>query len=199
VCKGRTLSRLFSPAARVKVRPLFLTPPGRDFDGREIARLAGLLPRAVHRERARLTRIGLLERVRRGSRASVRVNRNHPIFPELRAIFLKTIAVGDELRGALADREGIKRAFIHGSVTANTGASESDIDLFIDGNTTLSDITSVLSRLEHSRRRKINTAVYPAADVVKRTTQEDPFIGSVLAQPKIFLIGTEEALTGRLT
>ena len=55
------LAQLLGSEARVKVLSLFLTHPDRDFYGREIGRLTGLLPRAVHRELTRLTGIGILQ------------------------------------------------------------------------------------------------------------------------------------------
>ena len=193
------LAQLLGSEARVKVLSLFLTHPDRDFYGREIGRLTGLLPRAVHRELTRLTSIGILQREERGNRVYVRINRRHPIFPELRAIFLKTVAVGDQIRGTLADAKGIDLAFIYGSVAANTDTPESDIDLFIVGETTLSSITPILSELEKSLGREINASVYTASEVAMRETEGDPFIGSVLSEPKIFLIGTEEEMRRMLS
>jgi len=193
------LARLFGSEARVKVLSLFLTHPDRDLYGREIGRLTGLLPRAVHRELTRLTSIGILQREERGNRVYVRVNRRHPIFPELRAIFLKTVAVGDQIRDALAGAEGIHFAFIYGSVAANADTPESDIDLFIVGEMTLSSITPILSELEKPLGREINASVYRAAEVAMREKEGDPFIGSVLSESKIFLIGTEEEMRRMLS
>ena len=193
------LAQLFGSKARVTVLSLFLTHPDRDFYRREIGRLTGLLPRAVHRELARLTSIGILHREQRGNRVYVHINRSHPIYPELRVIFLKTVAVGDKIRGGLAGAKGIDLAFIYGSVAANADTAESDIDLFIVGGATLSTISPVLSELEQSLGREINVSVYPAAEVAGRFEEKDPFIGTVFTEPKIFLIGTEEELRRMVT
>lgn len=87
------LDQLFGSHARVRVLSLFLTQPDRDFYGREIGRLTGLLPRAVHRELKRLTNIGILQREQRDNQVYVRINRTHPIF-------LKTLAIGDQICNA---------------------------------------------------------------------------------------------------
>ncbi len=191
------LEQLFGSKARVRVLSLFLTHPDREFYGREVGRLTGLLPRAVHRELERLTSIGILQREQRGNRVYVCVNRANPIVPELRAIFLKTVAVGDRIRNALAEADGIVVAFIYGSVAANTDTQESDIDLFIVGGARLSALTPVLAELERSLGREINVSVFSANEVARRAGEHDPFIDSVLARRKIFLIGTEEEL-GRI-
>lgn len=193
------LAQLFGSEARVRVLSLFLTHPDRDFYGREVGRLTGLLPRAVHRELERLTSIGILHREQRGNRVYVRVNRTNPIVPELRAIFLKTVAIGDQIRTALADVEGVVLAFVYGSVAANTDTMESDVDLLVVGRTTLSAITPILSELERSLGREINASVYSVGEIVKRAKERDPFIATVLTEPKIFLIGTEEELRRTLT
>lgn len=191
------LEQLFGSEARVRVLSLFLTHPDREFYGREVGRLTGLLPRAVHRELERLTSIGILQREQRGNRVYVCVNRANSIVPELRAIFLKTVAVGDRIRNALAEADGIVVAFIYGSVAANTDTQESDIDLFIVGGARLSALTPVLAELERSLGREINVSVFSANEVARRAGEHDPFMDSVLARRKIFLIGTEKEL-GRI-
>jgi hypothetical protein len=66
----------------------------------------------------RLSRIlGLVDRKTVGKQVFYRANRNHPIFPELRALVAKTVGAIQVLREALApiaDRVSI--AFIYGSM-----------------------------------------------------------------------------------
>ncbi|MDD5264167.1 MAG: nucleotidyltransferase domain-containing protein [Candidatus Bipolaricaulis sp.] len=178
---------------------LFLTHPDCDFYGREVGRLTGLLPRAVQRELDRLSGIGILEREKRGNRVYLRVNRANPIVPDLRAMVLKTVAVGDRIRETLTGREDIRVAFIFGSTAANADTAESDIDLFILGETPLSALSPTLSELERSLGREINVSLYSPGEVARRVKSRDPFLASVLAGPRIVLIGTEDDLRGMLT
>lgn len=193
------LAELFGSEARVRVLTLFLTHPDRDFYGREVGRLTGLLPRAVQRELDRLSGIGILEREKRGNRVYLRVNRANPIVPDLRAMVLKTVAVGDRIRETLTGREDIRVAFIFGSTAANADTAESDIDLFILGEAPLSALSPTLSELERSLGREINVSLYSPGEVSRRVEDRDPFLASVLAGPRIFLIGTEDDLRGMLT
>ena len=188
------LAQLFGSEARVRVLALLLTHPDRDFYGREIGRLTGLPPRAVHRELTRLGRIGILTREERGNRVYVRLNRNHPLTPELRSIFLKTVAIGDQIRDALADVKTIAVAFIYDSIAANTDTADSDLDLFIIGDIELSALSPVLSDLESMLGREINASVFSGEEVVSRLAEEDPFVTAVLSEPKIILIGSEAEL-----
>ena len=188
------LAKLLGSEARVRVLSLFFTHPDREFYGREIGRLTGLLPRAVHRELTRLARIGILTREQRGNRVYVRLNRDHPITSELRSIFLKTVAIGDQIRGALADVGTIAVAFIYGSIAANTDTADSDLDLFIIGDIELSALSPVLSDLESMLGREINASIFSGEEIASRVAEEDPFVTAVLSEPKIILIGSEEEL-----
>lgn len=188
------LAQLFGSNARVRVLALFLTHPDCEFYGREIGRMTGLLPRAVHRELIRLTDIGILHREQRGNRVYVRVNREHPIFPELRAMFLKTVAIGDQLRAELAPLANIAIAFIYGSTATNKDKVDSDIDLFLIGDAALHQVSPVLTSLESSLKREINVSIFTASELATRAINMDPFVMSVLDGPKIFLLGTEEEL-----
>ncbi len=188
------LAELFGSEARVRVLALFLTHPDSDFYGREVGRLTGLLPRAVQRELDRLSGIDILEREKRGNRVYLRVNRANPIVPDLRAMVLKTVAVGDRIRETLTGREDIRVAFIFGSTAANADTAESDIDLFILGEAPLSALSPTLSELERSLGREINVSLYSPGEVARRAKDRDPFLASVLAGPRIFLVGAEDDL-----
>jgi len=92
------LQELFSSQARVDILGLFLLNPGNRFYMREAATRSGQPIRAVQRELARLEFAGLLSHTIDGNRKYYQVNKDCPIFPELKAIFLKTFALGDALR-----------------------------------------------------------------------------------------------------
>ena len=188
------LRLLFGSEARVRILALFLTHPSAEYYLRQVGRLLDLAPHAVRQELNRLVQLGILKREDRSNHAYFRVNRDCPIYPELKALFLKTVALGDRLQTALQDFANIDVAFIHGSVAADTETLESDIDLFIIGDVTLSQITPTLTDLEAALDREINASVFSAQELTTRVNDDDPFIAGVLAEPKIFVIGTEEGL-----
>jgi DNA-binding transcriptional ArsR family regulator len=192
--EGSMLAQLLGSDARVRVLSLVLTHPDEAFYGREIGRRTGLLPRAVQRELDRLTRLGLLHREQRGNRVYVRANRKHPIFPELRSIILKTVALGDVIRGRLSGRADLAVAFIYGSTASNEDTAESDIDLFLIGRTSMRRISPLLSELEAQLAREINASTFTPEEFAQRAAAGDPFLSSVVSSPKIFLIGSRETL-----
>jgi predicted nucleotidyltransferase len=188
------LKSLFGSEARVRVLALFMLHPASEFYLREIAQRTELPVRAVERTVKTLTEIGLLKREKRGNNVYFSVNRNFPIFPELKAIFLKTVGLGDRLREALAEKGGIEIAFIYGSYAKNQETLSSDVDLFLVGSISPRVLTSILSRLEEELGREINATVFTPEELRQRLREKDHFVRAVLSGPKIFLIGDEDAL-----
>jgi predicted nucleotidyltransferase len=171
-----------------------LTHPDSEFYLREISRMIDLPPHAVRQEMSRLRELGLVGADRRGNRLYYRANPACPIFPELKALFLKTVALGDAVRKALEEIGGIDVAFIYGSAAANTESLESDVDLLLVGNVALSALTPMLTRVEAELRRDVNVTILSAAELRDRAARQEPFIANVLAGPKICLLGTPEDL-----
>jgi hypothetical protein len=66
------------------------------------------------------------------------------------------------------------------------------------GNAPLSALSPALSELERSLGREINVSLYSPGEVARRAKDRDPFLASVLAGPRVFLLGGEEDLRGML-
>lgn len=90
------LVELFSSHARVAVLNLFLANPDDRFYVREVAARTRQPVRAVQRELPKLEAIGLLKHTVDGNRKYYQVDRECPIFPDLKSLFLKTVGLGDE-------------------------------------------------------------------------------------------------------
>jgi predicted nucleotidyltransferase len=188
------LKVLFGSEARVKILALFMLNPSVDFYLREIAKRTGLPVRAVERTVKGLVDIGLLQREHRGNSVYFSVNREFPILAELKAIILKTIGLGDRLREVLSEEEGVKAAFIYGSYANNQEDLESDIDLFVVGSVSPRALTPNLAPLEGELGRPLNATVFTQGELRERIKNKDPFIASVFAGPKVFLVGSEGVL-----
>jgi len=188
------LKVLFGSEARVKIVALFMVNLADDFYLREIAKKTGLPVRAVERTVKKLVDIGLLRRDHRGNSVYFSVNREFPILPELKAIILKTVGLGDRLREALSEEQGVEAVFIYGSYAKDQEDLESDVDLFVVGSVSPRALTPSLSRLEANLARPLNATVFTHQEIRRRLKGKDPFIASVFAGPKVFLVGCEEVL-----
>ena len=187
------LEELFGSRARIRILKIFLLNHERDFYQREISTVTNLPIRAVQREMERLVRIGLIEKQIRGNRKYYKCRRNFPIFDELKSIILKTVALGNILKDYLQKKkEKIELAFIYGSFAKGEENITSDIDIFILGNITSKEVSTLLSPAKDSLKREINFVVYKEKEFLKK--KGNHFLKSVIKEPKIFLIGDKSDL-----
>lgn len=188
------LDKLISSSARVKVLRLLLLNEEKQYYQREIAELAGLPVRAVQREGARLTEIGLLRRLEDGNRVYFQANPACPIFPELKRILLKTVALEFLLSEALAKDGQIEIAFIYGSYAANQETAASDIDLFVIGSISGRQLSGALRPMQAEIQREFSYHLITSGEFRERLSRQDGFLRNVLEGPKIFVVGNEETL-----
>jgi predicted nucleotidyltransferase len=170
--------------------------PDQSFYYREITRqLVGVSVGTVQRELDTLSRLGLIARSTVGNQVFYRANRNHPIFPELRALVGKTVGASRVLSSVLAPlAERISLAFIYGSMARQAEKAESDIDLLIVGKVTLEDVLTSLGDVESSLGRPVNPTVYSLAEFKTKLSNGNHFLNSVVRGDKVFLIGDEDEL-----
>lgn len=189
------IQEIFSSQARVAVMKLFLMNPGDRYYLRQTASLTGQPVRAVERELAKLEAVGLIAHTWEGNRKYYRVNRECPIFPELKSIFLKTVGLGDALKGHLHQATGaIQVAFIYGSYARGDESTTSDIDLFVIGPISPKQLSGVLAKAQTQLRREINPVVMRRGEFQRKVAGKNHFVTSLLQEPKIFLVGSEDEL-----
>jgi predicted nucleotidyltransferase len=170
--------------------------PERSFFATELIGLAGGGSGAVQRELARLEQSGLVTVTRMGTQKHYQANPKSPIFAELCAIARKTVGLAEPLREALAPlAKRIKVAFVFGSVAKRTDTAASDIDvLVLSDSVDYVDVFAALQSAEAKLGRTVNPTVYKPADWRKQHKNGNAFVVKVAAQPKLFLIGTEDDL-----
>lgn len=168
--------------------------PDRSFYATELIAAVGGGSGAVQRELARLEESGLVGARRIGNQKHFQANRQSPIFNELRGIVLKTFGVADVLRAALAPlAKQVRAAFIYGSLAKGTDTASSDIDLMIIGdNITYPDVIGALEKSGSSLGREINPTLYKPGELQKKVADGNGFLGRVLQQPRIFLLGSDD-------
>ena len=134
-----------------------------------------------------------------GKQKHYQANPASPIFEELRSIAQKTFGLADPLKAVLTPLvTQIDAAFVYGSVAKKQDTASSDIDLML-----ISDVLDygqlyiTLEALGQQLGRAVNPTNYTRAELAKRIGRKNAFITKVLAQPKIWLIGTEEAISVR--
>jgi predicted nucleotidyltransferase len=186
---------LFTPVQQ-RVLGLLFGQPERRYQGNELIRLAGSGTGAVHRLMTRLAESGLVTVERVGNQKHYQANRRSPVFEELRGLIAKTAGLAIPLRAALAPlANGIDAAFVYGSLAKGTDRAASDVDLMvISRKLAYATVYEALQKAEAALGRTINPNLMTPREWRARRAERDSFAARVAAQPKIFVIGSEDEL-----
>ena len=177
-----------------RVLSLLYGQPGRTMSVSDLIQSTGAGSGAVQREIARLAGSGLLIAEQVGNQKRYRSNPDSPIHDELVGIVRKTFGLAVPLREALAPLAGrITAAFVFGSVAKRSDSTGSDIDvLLVSDDLTYAEAMAVLDPLMAQLGREINPAIFSRDELLKRRDAGNAFIVRVLAQSKIWLIGSDD-------
>jgi len=186
---------LFSTTQQ-RVLGLLFGQPDRSYYATELIGLVGAGSGAVQRELARLESSGLVTVRRLGTQKHYQANADSPVFAELTGIVRKTVGLAEPLREALSPvASRILAAFVFGSVAKRKDTAMSDIDLMVvSDRLTYADVFEALETVTAELGRTINPTVYSRRELAKRRREGNSFVTRVLAQPKLWIIGTENDL-----
>jgi len=186
---------LFSGTQR-RVLGLLFGNPARSYYARELIRLAGAGAGGVQRELARLTHSGLVTVRSIGNQKHYQANQASPVFAELCALARKTFALADPLRAALWPLSTrIEAAFVYGSVARGEDTATSDVDLMIIADRlAYGELLATLESVSDAIGRRVNPTVMSTREWAKRVHARSAFATRLMAQPKIWLVGSEDVL-----
>jgi len=177
------------PKVRAEILRILFSDPSKEFHLRELSRLSNMALGTIQQEVRRLTKADLLISRRDGNRIYYRANTQHPIFPELRGIALKTTGLREQIADTLAGVPGVELAFVFGSAASGTAGAASDVDLFVIGNVGLRALAPKLRPLTSTLGREVNPYVLTRETLVAKARAGDAFIANVIAAPKIWVTG----------
>jgi len=189
----KTLALLLSSGVRAELFRLLLGIGSQELHVRELERQSGFALSTVRQELNNLMKLGLVEARASGNRTYYRGNTNHPFYPEMHSLVLKTSGLADVLRDALGC-EGIQAAFVFGSIANRAENASSDIDLMVIGTASLREIVQRLSGVSAKLGREVNPHILTPAEFAQRKHSRDHFVSTVLAAPRLFVIGDAHEL-----
>jgi len=161
---------------------------------REIERRSGLTVGTVQQELKKLLNLDLIKKRKDGNRIYYQARKEHPLYPEIRSIILKTSGLSDVIARALGVSPDIKIAFVFGSIARHDEKAGSDVDLMVIGKLGLRKLTELLDGISEQIGREINPHAMSEGEFLKRRKNKDHFITEVLESPKIFIIGSRNEL-----
>jgi predicted nucleotidyltransferase len=179
---------------RAALLRLFLTNPDQAFYMQEIGRLIGKKPGNFQRMINKMVEEGILISERKANVRYFRVNKDYPLYKELKSIVFKTVGVIGSLKEALDKIGIIDFAFVYGSYAKGRENYLSDIDLVIIGKIDEDNLIVELDRLEDILQREVNYKLYTSRDFKRLVKRKDPFLLEILSDKKIMIIGKENEL-----
>jgi predicted nucleotidyltransferase len=188
------LAEILSSRVRAEIFRLLFGIDAEELHMRELERRTGCAIGTIQTELKKLLRLGLVSSRRDGNRLYYQANRQHPLYPELRGLVLKTVGLVDVLQSALAKEAGIRVAFVFGSFARQEEGASSDIDLMVIGRLGLRQLIGLLAGVAAQVGREINPHVMAGEEFVRRRTVGEHFVTQVLASPRLFIRGDEHEL-----
>lgn len=174
---------------RQKLLSYFFSNPEANFYVREASSILKEDAGNLSKELIRLEKDGVFISNIRGKQKYFSLNKEYPLFNELKAVVSKTVGIEGSLREIVYADSGIKIAFIYGSFVQNKETSSSDVDLFIIGKPDENKLMERIDALEENLGREINYTVYSERDFADKVKSKSSFILNIIKRPNIFLKG----------
>lgn len=175
---------------RSKLLSCFFTNPEKSLYVRELGVILNEDPGNLSRELRKLEREGIFISHTKGSVKFYSVNKEHPLFDDLKNIIFKTAGVEGSLRQLVSEYAGIELAFIYGSYAKGKEKENSDIDIVVVGSFSRDEFTRKLRVLESRFNREANFNSYTKAEFRKDSEKNGGFLNMVTKGKIILLKGS---------
>jgi len=186
---GEMLAVLFSPMQLCVLAALF-GQPDRQYHLKQLVRLSGSGVGFVHAMLARLEAVGLLHARWDRERKLFQADADAPLYGEMCAIIRKGSGLAAPIRAALAVLEpGIEAAFVYeGFPHCNPWLAP--LQLVVVAQSRLPGFDAAIQEAERALNRHFRVLELSNQDL----RNGGYFIGSVLARPRVWVIGSEDWL-----
>lgn len=165
------------------------THPDQNFYVRELAKLISEDPGNLSRELKKLEEEGLYISHVRGNSKFYSLNKNHPLYADLKKIIFKTHGVAGTLATLVSGFKDISTAFIYGSYAKDREGKASDIDVIVIGRVSHHKLTQEIRKLEQQIHREINFTTYSPEEFELEKRKKGSFLNVVLKDRTVLLKG----------
>jgi len=186
------IEKLFTSKTRTRILRILLFHPAKEFHLRELSRKVEITPIYVKKELENLKELNLVLSSKKGNLNLFQINKDSPLYPELKNIFLKTEFLTEILKESFEKLE-IDFAFIYGSFARGEESEKSDIDLFVVGGIEEDKLIRIIQSLERKVGRELNYLLWKKDWLVKRTGKHH-LLNEIAKNPIIMLVGKEAEL-----
>jgi predicted nucleotidyltransferase len=189
------LKNLIGSKTRKVILKAFVESPNAEYYTRQLASLHHLSAGTLHRELKNLSSLGILKARKIGNIKLFSINKQNPVYEEIKNIIYKTEGVVKFIKDGIPGVRGIKVAFIYGSFAKGDERQDSDVDIFLIGDTIDEDeLIRVIINIEKKLFKEINYTRYTENEYKKEKKKKNSFILEVIKGKKIFIKGDENDL-----
>ena len=189
------LKNIIGSKTRRIILKAFVESPDIEYYTRQLASLHHLSAGTLHRELTKLNSSGILKARKIGNIKLFSMNKQNPIYEEIKNIIYKTEGVLKFIKDAIPEVKGIKAAFIYGSFAKGDERQDSDVDIFLIGdNIDEDELIRVISNIEKKMFKEINYTRYTESEYKKEKKKKNSFILEVIKDKKIFIKGEKNDL-----
>src|SRR5205814_4262330 len=174
--------------ARRRLLAYYFTNPAARHHLRDLAERLSTDPSNLSKELRRLEREGLFRSEVSGRQKYFQLNREYPIFEEVRSIVAKTIGAIPLITQSLKKVEGIDEAYLYGSFARNQQDASSDIDVLVIGTAKGEALAEAMQKLERQLGREINYTVFSRKEFESRRSRKDAFLENVWHNKRVSLV-----------
>ena len=182
----------FRSKARQRLLAYYFTNPTARHPLRDLAEQLSIDPSNLSKELGRLEREGLFRSDVSGRQKYFQLNREYPLFGEVRNIVAKTIGAVPLIAQSFKRVQGINEAYLYGSFARSQQDAASDIDVLVIGAPREEVLAETVRKLERQLRREVNYTVLTPKEFKSRRARKDAFLENVWHNKRVSLIGSRE-------
>ncbi len=182
----------FRSKARQRLLAYYFTNPTARHHLRDLAEQLSIDPSNLSKELRRLEREGLFRSDVSGRQKYFQLNREYPLFDEVRNIVAKTIGAVPLIAQSFKKVQGIDEAYLYGSFARSQQDAASDIDVLVIGAPREEVLAETVRKLERQLRREVNYTVLSPKEFKSRRVRKDAFLENVWHNKRVSLIGSLE-------
>lgn len=175
-----------------KILKLFFQDSDKEYYLREIAKILGKEPGFFQKYLNNLVNEGILVDEYRANLRYFRLNKEYPLYEEIKKIVSKTLGVEAKLKDLIDGVGNIEYAFIFGSIPKNTENGMSDIDLMLIGEVNQDKLINKINEAEEELAREINYHIFDKQEVIRKLKDKNDFLTHVFGEPIINLKGDSD-------
>lgn len=181
---------------RRRLLTFYFTNPSARLHLRDLAERLDVDPSNLSRELRRLEKEGLFRSEVSGRQKYFRLNREYPLFREVRSIVEKTIGAPHLIGRTLQGIPQVEEAYLYGSFARNQQDADSDIDVLVIGSPPADALAEAVRKLERQLSREINYVVMSRGEFEHRRQRQDALLESIWHNKRLVLVTADEETQG---